>query len=230
MAASAPVAHGRTTKTPTSKSAAGRYAVQSKRRRPDARDIGSNHRTQRGACRFRRSLQAVRHPLKRARRTSERRKRPRDPHRRRQRLGRAASWRPAYGHMQSAPAARDVAELAAEQRLSPVLALRGRQNNRRSRRRVCHCPHFRRTLLLWLRFAPQHKNKPTAARLRSQAESDSARASLLVRPQRGCVRTSTSAGSPPLTTSMARRMAGARSFGSLIGPSPCIPMLWASFA
>jgi hypothetical protein len=37
--------------------------------------------------------------------------------------------------------------------------------------------------------------------------------------QRGCVTTSTSAGSPRFTTSTARRIAGPRSFGSVIGPS-----------
>ena len=36
---------------------------------------------------------------------------------------------------------------------------------------------------------------------------------------RGCVATSTSAGSPRLTTSTARRIAGPRSLGSAIGPS-----------
>src|SRR5580704_11045476 len=37
--------------------------------------------------------------------------------------------------------------------------------------------------------------------------------------QRGCVTASTSAGSPRLTTSFARKIAGPRSFGSVIGPS-----------
>ena len=48
--------------------------------------------------------------------------------------------------------------------------------------------------------------------------------------QRGCVTTSSSAGSPRWTTATARRIAGASSFGSLIGPSAYQPMLWASFA
>src|SRR5262249_12036977 len=39
------------------------------------------------------------------------------------------------------------------------------------------------------------------------------------RPQRGSVTTSTSAGSPRLTTASARRNAGPSSFGSVIGPS-----------
>src|SRR5208337_3479270 len=39
-------------------------------------------------------------------------------------------------------------------------------------------------------------------------------------PQRGSVTTSTTAVSPRLTTAMARASAGARSCGSVIGPSP----------
>ncbi len=42
-------------------------------------------------------------------------------------------------------------------------------------------------------------------------------------PQRGCVTTSISAGSPRLTRSSPRAIAGARSFGSEIGPSPYKP-------
>src|SRR5215469_15337728 len=45
---------------------------------------------------------------------------------------------------------------------------------------------------------------------------------------RGCVTTSTRAGSPCFTTSIARFSAGPRSFGSVMGPSPCTPMLSAS--
>src|SRR5262249_19237053 len=46
----------------------------------------------------------------------------------------------------------------------------------------------------------------------------------------GCVTTSRSAGSPRLTTAIARLMAGARSRGLVIGPSAYHPMLCASFA
>src|SRR5262249_43763370 len=49
-------------------------------------------------------------------------------------------------------------------------------------------------------------------------------------PQRGCVTTSINAGSPFFTRSMPRFNAGARSFGSLIGPSPYIPYACAIFA
>src|SRR3989442_1727490 len=46
----------------------------------------------------------------------------------------------------------------------------------------------------------------------------------------GCVTTSTSAGSPRLTTAMARLSAGARSAGFSIGPSACTPSPCAIFA
>ena len=46
----------------------------------------------------------------------------------------------------------------------------------------------------------------------------------------GWVRTSTIAGSPRFTTSTARFSAGPNWFGSLIGPSPCMPILSAIFA
>ena len=46
----------------------------------------------------------------------------------------------------------------------------------------------------------------------------------------GCVTTSINAGSPFATISTARFSAGPRSFGSVIGPSPCTPMLFARFA
>ena len=49
-------------------------------------------------------------------------------------------------------------------------------------------------------------------------------------PQRGSVTTSTTAGSPLLTTAMARASAGPRSFGSVIGPSPWTPMPRATVA
>ena len=42
-------------------------------------------------------------------------------------------------------------------------------------------------------------------------------------PQRGSVTTSTTAGPPALTAAMARLSAGARSLGSVIGPSPWAP-------
>src|SRR6266849_4939150 len=47
---------------------------------------------------------------------------------------------------------------------------------------------------------------------------------------RGWETTSTSAGSPRLTTATARAIAGPRSFGSVIGPSACTPRPWATFA
>jgi hypothetical protein len=47
---------------------------------------------------------------------------------------------------------------------------------------------------------------------------------------RGCVTTSTSAGSPRLTTSSARPIARPRSSGFVTGPSACIPRPWATFA
>src|SRR5262249_34029128 len=45
-----------------------------------------------------------------------------------------------------------------------------------------------------------------------------------------CVTTSTSAGSPRFTAAAARRRAGPRSFGSVMGPSACRPMPWATLA
>jgi len=44
-------------------------------------------------------------------------------------------------------------------------------------------------------------------------------------PQRGSVTTSTRAGSPLRTIASALESAGATSFGSVIGPSPCTPKL-----
>src|SRR5262249_18505061 len=49
-------------------------------------------------------------------------------------------------------------------------------------------------------------------------------------PQRGSVTTSTTAGSPRLTTATARASAPARSIGSTIGPSPYTPMPRANVA
>src|SRR5262249_57513154 len=49
-------------------------------------------------------------------------------------------------------------------------------------------------------------------------------------PQRGSVTTSMTAGWPDLTTAIARWSAGPRSFGSMIGPSPCTPKPRASVA
>src|SRR6202040_2795265 len=49
-------------------------------------------------------------------------------------------------------------------------------------------------------------------------------------PQRGSVTTSTTAGPPAFTAAMARVSAGARSFGSVIGPSPWAPMPRATVA
>jgi len=49
-------------------------------------------------------------------------------------------------------------------------------------------------------------------------------------PQRGSLTTSTTAGWPDLTAAMARASAGARSFGSVIGPSPWAPMPRATVA
>src|ERR1041384_690874 len=49
-------------------------------------------------------------------------------------------------------------------------------------------------------------------------------------PQRGSVTTSTSAGSPRFTAANARLIAGPRSFGSMIGPSPYTPKPLATVA
>src|SRR5262249_59517082 len=49
-------------------------------------------------------------------------------------------------------------------------------------------------------------------------------------PQRGAVTTSTSAGWPLFTVAIARLSAGPRSFGSVIGPSPCTPKPFATVA
>src|SRR5262249_21378529 len=56
------------------------------------------------------------------------------------------------------------------------------------------------------------------------------RGAALVSSYRGCVTTSSSAGSPFVTRSSARVIAGASAFGSLIGPSPYRPYACAIFA